>query len=185
MPEAFNPYAPPGSVVPRWPGASGGTPGWRLEADRLIARKGAVLPPICLWTGVPTTGLRVRRTLAWAPTWLAILALSPIVYLIAYLMVRKTGELDYALGEVARKRQRAAVVIGTGGAAGAAALLFAGARFDLPGLFVASTLVFLVAVIAAAVLGRTVRPVKIDKEFIHLKRRRPVAEAFAHYSGVD
>jgi uncharacterized membrane protein len=125
--------------------------------------------------------MRTRRTLSWVPSWLAILALSPIVYLIVYLFVRKTGELDYALGERARKRQRAAVFVGVGGAVAAVALLVLGASFDLPLLIVVATVVFLATVIVAAVFGRMVRTVKIDKEFIYLKLRPPVAEAFARY----
>ncbi len=191
MTDPINPYAPPRAIAPFAAGdlsaLSAGelAHGWRLEADRLIARKGTVLPPICIWSGAPTSGMRVRRTLSWAPTWIAILALSPIVYLVVYLLVRKTGELDYALGEAARKRQRAAAIIGGGGAIVAGALGFAGAEFDLPLLIVMATGLFLVAFVAALVLARAIRPVKIDKEFIYLKLPPRVAEAFARTSAVE
>jgi uncharacterized membrane protein len=184
MTDAFNPYAPPQARPAPLPGSFGVPQGWRLDADRLVARKGAVLPAICIWTGLPTEGMRVRRKLAWAPPWIAIFALSPIIYLIVYFIVRKTGDLDYTLGEAARKRRRAAVVVALGGLAAAIALVVAGIGLEMQMLVVVAIVAFVVAAVTAAVLGRTMQLVKIDKEFIYLKLPPAAAEAFARASAI-
>ncbi len=178
MSDAFNPYAPPqaDALSPRDAFAGAGQD-WRLDGDRLIVRKGATLPAVCIWTGEPAEGPRKLKTLTWTPGWVRFLVVSPLILLIAYLIVKKSGTLGYALSQAAQKRQRNATIFLLGGIAGAVLLIIASAAFDTPVLMVLALLFFVAAVVAAA-RGRTMRLLRIDKEFIYLRLPPPALEAF-------
>src|SRR5258708_23351271 len=114
---AFNPYAPPQALPSGFQGGFTSQPqGWQLDGDRLVVQKGAVLPPLCVWTGAPTAGMRIQRKLVWMPPWTAIFAISPIIYLALYFILRKTRPPDIALSHAARKRRPHPIFLRLGGA---------------------------------------------------------------------
>lgn len=75
----------------------------------LVIRKGAQLPDHCIKTNKPAHGKRFRATLYWYPPILALLILlSPIVYGIVVLAVRKKAIVYVGVTEeILRKRRRA------------------------------------------------------------------------------
>lgn len=77
-----------------------------VNGNTLVAEKGSTLPPLCLWNGEPCTAGRKTTNFAWAPVWVWIFAVSPLLLLAVYLLARKRGELSYCLGTTAQGRQR-------------------------------------------------------------------------------
>jgi tryptophan-rich sensory protein len=176
MQDTSNPFAPPRAVLTAHVGPNAP---FELKDNVLSVQKGATLPSLCIWNGEAQGAERVHKTLHWAPPWVAILALSPLIYLVVYFIVRKSGTLDYALGPAARARKQQSLVYGGGGLLLSVALMTFGFVFE-EGLSVAiGALGFFVALIFTLIWARIVQVVRIDKERVHLKLRPAAAEAFA------
>jgi hypothetical protein len=172
-----NPYAPPRSDS--YGGSRrGNDSGYQLMGDVLIAEKGVELPDLCIFSGEATEGARVRRKLQWAPPWLAILvAISPLIYVIVYYIVRETGELGYALSPAARARRTSGIAMAIGGSVGGFGAFFWAATEGEIGIMVIGLVVFFVGLIAGALRASLFRIVKIDKTHIHLKLRPAAVRA--------
>jgi hypothetical protein len=177
MMDSTNPFAPPLAdlAVP----TSGEAAAFSLNQQVLRVRKGAALPNVCLWSGEPEGAQRVRKVLHWAPPWTAILALWPLIYLVVYFIVRKSGSIDYSLGPGARARKQQALVYGGGGMLLSFAALALGIARDAPLSALLGVLGFLAALIFTLIRARVVQVVRIDKEHVHLKLRPAAAQAFA------
>jgi hypothetical protein len=175
----FNPYAPPQATGPSFPGQMSSS-AFRVEGDRLIILKDAVLPPICVWNGEPAPEGYVQRNLTWVPQWTAVFALSPLIYIIIFMVVKKTGGLRYALSEAARKRRRSGIIIAVGGVLASVVLMIAGGASNAPVLLVVGIFAMLITLIVGAVRARVLTIVKIDKTHIHLKLPPAAQRAFEH-----
>lgn len=150
-----------------------------IHGDTLVAPKGAVLPDVCIYSGEPSRD-RVQRKLVWVPPALAALVvISPLIYLIVYFIVRKTGTLDYSLGEAARKRRQSGIAIAIGSIGVFVALLFIGLNTDAGSFIPLALLLFIVGLVVGTLRARVVQLVKIDKTHIHLKLPPAAAQAFA------
>jgi uncharacterized membrane protein len=151
-----------------------------LTGDTLVVEKDAALPDFCIFSGEPTQGGRVRQKLAWAPPALAALVvISPLIYIIVYLIVRKTGTLDYALSPGARSRKRSGLFIALGGVVLTGILIAVGADSNSGELVLAGLVVFLVTLIVGVVRARVLNLTKIDKTHIHVKLRPEAVQAFS------
>lgn len=173
----MNPFAPPEADDPRALTSGGGR--FRVQGNTLIVERDATLPALCIFTGEPTLGQRERRRLAWAPPWTAVFVISPLLYLIVYLIVRKRAWLDYALSERARARRRTGLRTLFGGIVAAIALGFVGGYAGVPLLIVFSPFVFLIVLVVGMVYGRVLQVTRIDQAHVHLKLRPEAAQAFA------
>ncbi|HYP87547.1 MAG TPA: hypothetical protein VEQ59_05330 [Polyangiaceae bacterium] len=179
-----NPYAPPqhdefGGVSPQ--GSRGGV---ALSADVLFCDKGASLPPLCLFSGEPAS-TRVRRKLSWAPQWCLVLAaMSPLIGGIVYLLVRKTGDLEFSMSEAAQKRKTSGLLIAIGGGVGGFALGIGLLAADQGAVGAIVLVAALIAIVVGAVRAQLLRVVKIDKQQIQLKLRPEAAQSFARHLGV-
>ena len=174
-----NPFAPPRAELSL---GRADASAFRLEGQVLVAKRGAVLPDLCLWGGHNEGTERIHQTLVWAPPWTAILVFSPLIYIIVYFIVRKRGELAYALGPAARARQRQAWQYGAGGMLLSAAIMALGLAVPAAGGAVAlAPLLFLVALVVFLVRRRVVQVERIDKEYIRLKLPPEAAAAFARH----
>jgi hypothetical protein len=126
MSNVANPYQPPeedDALVGREPGAGD----FRVvNGDTLVAEKGAVLPAICLWNGEPCSAGRRETNFAWAPSWTLIFIVSPLLYVLVYLLVRKRGRLSYCLGTEAQGRRKQALMLAVGAPLGGVALGLSG-----------------------------------------------------------
>jgi hypothetical protein len=175
-----NPYAAPRSSLDVLESEGAPEPAtWRLDGDRLIARKGVVLPPICLHSAETIEGQRVRAELSWIPVWFKVfVVVAPVIGAFAFSYVRRGGAIDHALGAGGRRRRRNAWLSGL--AVMAAFVLFMGlAVGDLTiGLAAIPLFSFPVALVVGW-LGRSFKVLYIDRHHIHLGLRPNVAAAFA------
>jgi hypothetical protein len=178
MQREVNPYAPPASDSTGYLGTSQ-TGAYRIEGDLLIAAKGATLPPICVWSGEPAAGPGSPRQLVWAPMWVYVFAVSPLLFVIFYFIFRKKGTLDYSFGARALARRKNAIIIGVGGSVLAVAFFTIGLVAELPAIVPIATLTLLVSILVGSVRARLFTVARIDAEHIHLKLRPDALRAFA------
>ncbi len=176
--DGLNPYAAPKDST-ELPAGSHAHGDYRIEGDLLVVEKGASLPDICIYSGERGDS-RVQRKLQWAPPWLAVVVvISPLIYLILYFIMRKTGEIDFALSPAARARRQTGIWVGVGGSILSLLLVFAGIAGESVGLAVLGGFGFLIAIIVGAVMANLVRVQKIDERYIYLKPKSAVLAAFA------
>jgi hypothetical protein len=178
MNESLNPYAAPRSSGDDL--AMDGDVPWRMSGRMLIARKGVTLPAVCIFTGQPAPGEHERRSLSWTPTWFKVMGgLIPIIAAFAYTMFRRSGELEYALGPLARKRRRAGTTMGLVGCGTAIGLFVLGIADELPGLSLAGFLLFLVAFFVASARARLFHVNRIDDRYLYIELTPAAAQALA------
>ena len=176
----MNPFQPPADDLPaRFPSQRRGS-GFVVTGETLIGEKGASLPDLCLYSGKPASGERTTKKFVWAPPALAILvAFSPLIYLIVYFIVRKSGTLQYSLSDEARQRRTTGMVIAFGSLFASIALFVVGVREEAPLVFLGALVLMLVGLIVGSLRARIVHVVKIDQTHVHLKLRPEAAQAFA------
>lgn len=165
--ESLNPYAPPKSdwVQPASPNAL--TPQqWWFEGDTLVVLRFGTLPTdVCIKTGQPTDQPPVKRKVQWIHPAFAIAVLSPIIFLILFLIFRKTAELTYGVSPEFIKRRKTALAL----ILGPIALIVLSAFTKSPIAIVATMLIFVVCMIVGIVMMTPFQIRKIDKERIYLK----------------
>jgi hypothetical protein len=180
-----NPYEPPAgdeSDEPESAVVRGHVAGGALHlvnGDTLVAEKGSTLPPLCLWNGEPCTAGRRTTNFAWAPGWVWIFVVSPLLLLVVYLLARKRGELSYCLGTTAQGRQRQVRWLLGGAVLLGLPLVAIGVSLRLHLLVACASLASFVAVLAAVVQSPTLRVVRIDERNVHIKLEPGAAAAFA------
>lgn len=176
--DAMNPYAPP-QAESFGAFRTGAATGYHVQGDCLVVEKGTALPDICVLTGQRTQGDRVQRKLQWAPPWLAVVVvISPLIYIIIYFIMRKTGELSFALSPEARKRRQTGILIGVGGSILAVGMMIGAIAADSVGLVPLAALGLLVAIIAGVMMANLFRVQKIDEHHIYLKLKPAALNAF-------
>jgi phosphoglycerol transferase MdoB-like AlkP superfamily enzyme len=178
--EPFNPYAPP---VAAGGGVAVGSPsGWRIEGETLIVDKGATLPNVCLYDGTPVAGGPTQKTLTWVPQWVTILVLlSPLIYIIAYFIAKKTGAVAYYLSEEAKRRRTTGIVLLVASVVVLLAFIFIGAAMDTPAMVLVGFVAFFVLLIVGALRTKTFMLTKIDEHNLYFKLKPAAAEAFARF----
>jgi len=107
--EEINPYAAPREVG-YYSQLAIGQPlaGLWRQGDMLVMHKWAPLPDICLKSNEPATR-RLKRSLSWHhPAIFLLLLISPLIYIIVALILRKSATLYIPLTEewYARRRRR-------------------------------------------------------------------------------
>ena len=183
----FNPYAAPVTDLstPRAPDETGV---WR-DGVLLVMSKGAELPDRCLKCNEPANGWSLKRNLSWHPQWYYLLFLiSPILYIIVALIVRKTAKTRIPLCPRHRGRRRRIIALAWTLSLVGPLVLFAGAvGSDSVKGFAGETAssavlmisifgglaMFLAGLILAVIASQVVVPQKIDKRFVWLKKVSP------------
>jgi hypothetical protein len=176
--EGPNPYAPPRTSLAPGAGLSDQRP-WQLHGRLLFVRKGVKLPPICLYTGAPEAAGREARQISWTPPWFKVLlVLAPLIGILAYAVVRRTGNIEYALGPLARRRRRRGLLIALGAVALFVGLLLA---LDAEGwlVFWGGLVALIVALSVAGAATRGFGVHGMDDHYVQLMLTLPAAEAFA------
>jgi hypothetical protein len=179
--EEYNPYAPPIAAA-AGPGMSNSR-GWRLEGDVLVVDKGATLPNRCLYDGSPVSGAPAQKTLTWVPPWVSILVISPIIFLIVYLIVKKSGPLAYYLSDEAKRRRTSGVLLIVGSMVVLFVGMFAAGAADEPVLMLLGFVAFFALLIFGVIRTRIFTLKRIDESSIHIKLREPAVRAFASSIG--
>lgn len=175
--EEYNPYAPPVAAAAAHGMSS--QRGWRLEGDLLIVDKGATLPNLCLYNGTAVAGGPTQKTLTWVPPWVSILAISPLIFLIVYLIVKKTGALGYYLSDEAKKRRTTGVLLAVGSFALFMISMFAATGTDEPVFILVGFVLFFVLLIVGLFRSRVFAIKRIDESTIQLKLPPDAVRAFA------
>ena len=153
--------------------------GYYVSGLLLVADKGAALPDLCLYSGKPTSAKRVTKKFSWAAPGLALLVLvSPLIYIIAYFIVRKTGTLEFSLSEEARSRRTSGIVIALGGTAASFVLFSVAAGTESRAALLGALALMLTALIVGSVRSRVIQVAKIDERHVHLRLRPEAAQAF-------
>ena len=119
IPSAIDPFQTPPSAYPSvtnsptqvlgYAGPATGqmNPGfgvWR-EGKQLVIIQGAELPDACVLCGGHTNGRRLTRSYSWHNPWIFIILLSPLIYIIVALIVRKSIKLSVPICEAHLKRR--------------------------------------------------------------------------------
>lgn len=179
---ALNPYAPP-THERAAPGTGGpGMHGVRLSGGVLICDKGTRLPALCLYSGVPVSGPPIQKKLTWVPQWcILILAFSPLIGLIIYLFVKKSGTLSYTLSPAALERRQQAVTFGLAATGLCVAGWVVGLNYGPDWLPMLGILAFLIGLLVAIVRSRLFTIAKIDEATVHLKLRKEATAAFERF----
>ena len=184
MPDSNNPYrAPSEDEAYRADRAYRGDSFQLIEGGTLVAPKGAVLPPICLWNGERCSAGRRETNFAWAPWWTLIFIGSPVLYLIVYFLVRKRGLLSYCLGAQARRRRELTTKLLVGGVVVAVALVAIGVSSHVPLIIGVTCVAFIAVLITSVVLAPSIKVVRIDEHNVHVKLRPEAASAFPRAIG--
>jgi hypothetical protein len=171
MPGEFNPYAAPEVITGRHVERSGY---WR-DRDALIMTKDAILPGRCLKCDV-TTARRLKRTLSWHPTaYYVLLLLSPILYVIVALIVRKTATVSLPFCDDHVRQRRWAIAVGWLTVLSSIPVIILGTMLGLPSTLVVG--IGLALILAGAFYG-VIRSLvaetkKIDKQFVWLTKIHP------------
>jgi len=148
---------------------------WR-DGDLLAMTSGFGLPDRCLKCNQPTDQRRLKRNLSWhQPFWFVLLVISPLIYIIVAMIVRKTGKVAVPLCPAHRRSRRWAIAVGWLSAlVGVGFIIIGAGMFDRPDVGLIGGLVFLFFGILYGVLRSQVAvPQKIDKRLIWLRKVHP------------
>jgi hypothetical protein len=152
-----NPYAPPQSF--------GEAPGGRCSraGDKLVVPAGAGLPERCIKCNEPAIMER-PRTFTWhSPGWYLLILLTPLLYIIVGLIVRKKVTLAPGLCPAHRRRRSLLNWTGFGMFMLGIACFYAAVQIEHEPLGWAGALVLIAAVVTAVFAGRSLTPVRIDE----------------------
>ena len=138
------------------------------EGNCIVMAQKAVLPDRCVKCNAPAYGRRLKRRLFWHPPLYFLLVLvSPLVYIIVALIVRKTATIEIGLCD--RHRQARVFAIIAGWFAVALAVTASIATGD-PMIIVISALAALIVLIWAAVVAAVVAVKRMEHEFLWVSR---------------
>ena len=171
---AINPFEAPKADVDNVPSVGGAGP-WSDGAQKLLVTTlDAVLPERCLRCNRPTEGHRQKRVLYWHTPALFVLAISPIIYLIVALIVRKKATVIVGLCPDHRRRRRNDIFIAVAWALGSLiGLPVIGITFEAPVVALVGLLGFVGAMIFVVYRVNLLRPKSIDKRYAFLQGASP------------
>ena len=107
MSEQANPYQPPQSETTAARTDSDGNGLWQ-DGDKLVMRKGARLPNVCVKSGKATTEPGIVRRFSWVPRWIPFTMLlgGPIAVAMFALFLHQKCKLDIPLSTDERLKRR-------------------------------------------------------------------------------
>lgn len=179
MGEPANPYQPPRDDETRGASAPGSGSFRIIDGDTLVVRKGTALPPICLWNGEPCSDSPRLTTFSWAPTWVWIFIVSPLLLMIVYLLARKRGQVSYFLGPEAQRLRKQGVRLVAGALLLALPIVGLAIALKWYALTALASLGILVALLVAAVRSPSLQVARVDALYVFFKLRPSAAVAFA------
>jgi hypothetical protein len=177
--ELQNPYAPPAEDPGSWRPVHGGAC-WR-EGDAVVVRRPeAELPDRCVRCNEPAQGYRLQRKLYWHhPGLYVVLVISPLIYVIIALIVRKTTSVTAGLCPVHRARRKNGLLIGWIGVPVSLVACGTSIATDTPEAIVGGFLLFFVCLIAGAVMAQVVVPKKMDQNHAWLRVGQPFLDSIS------
>jgi len=176
--QSYNPYAPPAHAPIPFGAAPVGGGCWRDGDTAVVRRPDADLPDRCVRCNEPAEGFRLQRKLQWHhPAVYVALVISPVIYVIIALIVRKTTTVRIGLCPRHRARRRNGILVGWLGSAASVTACTAAIAADTPEAMLGGLLVFLVCVIVGIVMSQVIQPKKIDDSFAWLRVGKPFLES--------
>lgn len=132
-----------------------------------VLNQPVILPPLCVRCGAAADGKTVEKTFYWHHPALYILLVSPIIYVIVAVIVRKSVKVNVPLCAHHAQRRGTAVMLAWLLPLIGIADIFILPRFNVdPGIVALVTIAFIVAgLVIWAVAGNIMRPTSIDKYF--------------------
>jgi len=140
---------------------------WR-EGPILVMRKSAALPGGCVRCGQPEAS-RLHQRFYWHSPWLYALIISPILYVILALILRKSAEANVPLCDFHRSRRRLLVTIGAVASSLGFVAMGAAIYWDRGDLAAGAGLAALAGLVLLAVRSRVLQPKRIDDNFAWLR----------------
>ena len=154
---ATNPYAPPQSSLGESPGR-----GCSREGDKLVVPAGAGLPERCITCNAPAI-MDKPRTFTWHSSgWYLLILLTPLLYIIVGLIVRKKVTLAPGLCPAHRRRRSLLNWSGFGMFVLGSASLYVAIQIEHEPLGWFGALTLIASVITALYAARSLTPVHID-----------------------
>jgi hypothetical protein len=173
--ENFNPYAAPEAGVSSQHVASVKDEGrgvWQ-DGKTLVMVKIARLPSRCVKCNEPTD-YRLRRSLSWIHPALYILLISPLIFIIVALIVRKTAKIEVPLCDEHREKRNRIILIGWIIALAGLAVCFTPAFLGED--YAMAILLGIVMILAGLIVGnnsQVVVPKKINDSHVWLSKVCP------------
>lgn len=168
-----NPYAPSRASLTATDRASAidDNSVWR-DDNVLITLVGAEMPHRCIKCNEPADEPTKKRRVYWHHSALYLLLISPLIYAIVALVVRKKASVSAGLCTVHKKRRRNALIFGWTGTIAGLVLMSHGLGGGGSGggaEALVGILTILVSIIASIIFARVVYAKKIDKTYVRLK----------------
>lgn len=152
-----------------------GETGYWQDGKLLVMTREVELPDRCIKCNLPADGYKLERKLSWHPGLVyALLAISPLIYIVIALIVRKRATIHVGLCEQHRKRRKRAIATGWIASLGGLGMLFSGfavvERYETPGalLCLSGVFVFFFGILFALFRGQTCSAKKIDKQLVRV-----------------
>ena len=172
----LNPYAPPRRAAEEdrspfrrrsAPEPRARTNAW-FEDGRVVApRIGAELPERCVVCSRPTS-FKLKRDLAWLhPAYSLLILAGWILYIIVFMVARKTATLYVGLCDEHERRRKNGLVVLWGGVLAAIVTVFLGLSSNAPMLLLFSVVGMLVALIAGGLMSRVITVKKMDEQYVY------------------
>jgi hypothetical protein len=179
----YNPYAPPAHD----PLAIGPVPQagcWRDGDAAVVWRPTAELPDRCIRCNQPSDGFRLRKKLYWHhPILYIAVAVSPLIYVIIALILRKTVTVGIGLCPAHRTRRRNGMLIGWLGTLASITACTTGIAVDTPEVIFGGIGLFLILPIVGIVMAHVIQPKKMDDRFAWLKVGKPFLDSLESARG--
>jgi hypothetical protein len=176
--DEFNPYSAPEVGITQSRLATEADEGrgvWQ-DGDILIMAKVARLPSRCVKCNEPAT-YRLKRSLSWHSQWVILLVLvSPLIYIIVALIIRKTAKIEVPLCDEHRARRSKGILIAWIVALSGIALCFAPAFGNderLWFLVLLGVIMLISGMIFGSLRSQVVATQKIDDTHVWLRKVSP------------
>ena len=175
--EEVNPYAPSAVPTKAAPLPRGSVGAWR-QGNQLVAYRHWSLPPFCLRTNGPAE-TSVRRTVYWLHPAVYIALISPLIFVILALVLRKRMILDLPLSQAFREQHKRKLLVSSLFTAGGLLVTALGVVLAVnldadagPAIFVFILVGFLAILIGSIWLNRVYNIItasKIDGDYAWIK----------------
>jgi hypothetical protein len=168
-----NPYAPSRASLTATDRASatGDNSVWR-DDNVLITLVDSAMPHRCIKCNEPADEPTKKRRVYWHHSALYLLLISPLIYAIVALVVRKKASVSAGLCTVHKNRRRNALIFGWTGTIVGLVLMGHGLGSGSSGggaEALVGILTILAAIIVSMIFARVVYAKKIDKTYVRLK----------------